>query len=98
VVQDKRFVNTMSLDGGFTGLEYNGIPVVADEMMPPYTMFFVDTNHLQLMQMGDWNWMDRDGAVLSRVANSDAYEAVLYWYADLACDKPKAHAFLRDVA
>lgn len=97
VVADKRFVNTMQLDGGFTGLEYNGIPVVADPMMPTNTMFFVDTSHLQLMQMSDWNWMDRDGAVLSRVASTDAYEAVLYWYADLVTDKPKAHTFLRDI-
>jgi hypothetical protein len=97
VVADKRYVNTMQLDGGFTGLDFNGIPVVADPMMATNTMFFIDTSHLQLMQMGDWNWMDRDGAVLSRVADSDAYEAVLYWYADLVTDKPKAHTFLRDV-
>ena len=41
--------------------------------------------------------MDRDGAVLSRVSGSDAYEAAIVWYADLATDRPKAHAFLRDV-
>ena len=98
VVADKRFVNTLELDGGFKGLEYSGIPLVADVDCPPNTMFFLDTSHLQIMQMSDWDWMDRDGATLSRVANSDAYEAVLYWYADLATDKPRAFSFLRDVA
>ena len=97
VVADKRFVNTMKLDGGFTALEYNGIPWVADSDCPNSTVFFADTDHLQIMQMSDWSWMDRDGAVLSRVSGSDAYEAVLYWYADLTTDKPKAHSFLRDV-
>lgn len=97
VVADKRYVNTMKLDGGFMALEYNGIPWVADADCPINTVFFIDTDHLQIMQMSDWSWMDRDGAVLSRVANSDAYEAVLYWYADLTTDKPKAHSFLRDV-
>lgn len=97
VVADKRFVNTMKLDGGFMALEYNGIPWVADGDCPNNTVFFVDTDHLQIMQMSDWSWMDRDGAVLSRVSGSDAYEAVLYWYADLATDRPKAHSFLRDV-
>lgn len=97
VVADKRFPNTMTLDGGFTALEFNGIPIVADAYMPTNTMFFVDTAHLQLMQMSDWSWMDRDGAVLSRVSGLDAYEAVLYWYADLTTDKPKAHSFLRDI-
>ena len=97
VVADKRFVNTMKLDGGHTGLDINGIAWVADGDCPANTVFFVDTDHLQIMQMSDWSWMDRDGAVLSRVSGEDSYEAVLYWYADLTTDKPKAHAFLRDV-
>lgn len=97
VVADKRHVNTLDLDGGFKALEYNGIPWVADKDVYPNTVFFVDTEHLQIMQMGDWDWMDKDGAVLSRVSGYDAYEAVLYWYADLTTDKPRAHSFLRDV-
>jgi len=97
VVADKRFVNTLDLDGGFKALEYNGIPWVADKDVYPNTVFFIDTEHLQIMQMSDWDWMDRDGAVLSRVSGSDAYEAVIYWYADLVTDRPRAHAFLRDV-
>jgi len=97
VVADKRFVNTLELDGGWKALEYNGIPWVADVDCPPNTIFFIDTRHLQIMQMSDWDWMDKDGAVLSRVADSDAYEAVLFWYAELATDRPRAHSFLRDV-
>jgi hypothetical protein len=97
VVADKRYVNTMKLDGGFMALEYNGIPWVADGDCSPNTVYFIDTDHLEIMQMSDWDWMDRDGAVLARVTNSDAYEAVLYWYADLTSDKPSAHSFLRDV-
>ena len=97
LVADKRFVNTMSLDGGFTAVKYNEIPWVADSDCPANTVFFIDTSHLQIMQMSDWSWMDRDGAILSRISGSDAYEAVLYWYADLVTDRPRAHAFLRDV-
>lgn len=97
VVADKRFVNTLDLDGGFKGLDYNGIPWVADVDCPPNTVFFVDTDHLFLMQMSDWDWMDKDGSVLSRVSGSDAYEAVVYWYADLATDAPGSMSFLRDV-
>lgn len=97
VVADKRFVNTMKLDGGFMALEYNGIPWVADAQCSPNTVYFVDTDHLEIMQMSGWDWMDKDGAILSRVSGSDAYEAVLYWYADLTTDRPRAHSFLRDV-
>lgn len=97
VVSDKRHVNTMELDGGWTGLEFNGIPLVPDVDCPPNTMFFLDTDHLFRMQMSDFDWMDQDGAILNRVADTDAYEAVLYLYADMATDKPRAHSFLRDV-
>ena len=97
VVADKRFVNTLKLDGGYLALEHNGIAWVADPDCMPNTVFFLDTRHLFLMQMSDFDWMDKDGAVLSRVANSDAYEAVLFWYAELATDRPRAHSFLRDV-
>lgn len=102
VQADKRYVNTLKLDGGWSAIEYssggNGaIPWMADVDCPPNTIFFVDMDHLYLMQMSDWDWMQEDGAILSRVANSDAYEAVLYWYSDLATDRPRAHSFLRDV-
>ena len=97
VVADKRYVNTMDLDGGWKALEFNNVPLVADADCPPNTMFFLDLNHLELMQMSDWDWMDKDGAILSRVSGSDAYEAVLYLYADLTTDWPRGHSFLRDI-
>lgn len=99
---DKRHVNTLTLDGGWKALEYssggNGsIPWVADPDMIPNTVFFLDMKHLQLMEMSGWEWMQEDGAILSRVSGSDAYEAVLFKYADLATDRPRAFSFLRDV-
>ncbi len=100
-VADKRYVNTLKLDGGFTALEYSGggktAAWLADPDCQPNTLFFVDLDRLQIMQMSDWDWMDADGAVLSRVSNSDAYEAVLFWYSELVTDRPKGHAFLRDI-
>jgi len=97
LVADKRFVNTLELDGGFKALEYSGVPWVSDVDVQPNTIFFLNTDRLFIMQMGDWDWMDEDGAVLSRVSGSDAYEAALFWYADFATDRPRSHSFLRDV-
>jgi hypothetical protein len=97
LVQDRRFSEGMELDGGWKALDYSGIPWVVDKDCPPNTVFFLNMGHLFLMQQSDWDWMDKDGAVLSRVSGSDAYEAVLYWYADLATDRPRSFSFLRDV-
>lgn len=97
LVADRRYDQSMELDGGWKALSYNGIPWVADKDCPPNTVFFLNMGRLFLMQQSDWDWMDEDGAVLSRVSGSDAYEAVLYWYADLATDRPRSFSFLRDV-
>jgi hypothetical protein len=47
--------------------------------------------------MSDWEFMDDDGAILNRVANTDAYEATLYIYSELATDARNAHAAVRDL-
>jgi len=97
LVADKRYPNTLNLDGGFKALEYSQIPLVSDPDATENNMYFLDTSHLQIMQTADWDWMNKDGSVLNRVSDKDAYEAVLFWYADLTTDRPRAHAFLRDV-
>ena len=47
--------------------------------------------------MGDFHWMDQDGAILSRVSNTDAYEGTLCLYEELATDARNAHTWLTDV-
>lgn len=100
LVADKRFVNTMKLDGGWTGVEYSSekaIPWVADVDCQPHTVYFLDTTHLKIMLLSDWDWMQEDGAILARTGTSAEYEAVIENFSELATDKPRAHSFLRDV-
>jgi hypothetical protein len=82
---DGRFVNTMTLDGGFDALEYNGKPLVVDRHCLPNRIYFLDESTLAIYRMSDLDWMDDDGAILSRVSGYDAYEAVLYFYATMGC-------------
>lgn len=96
--QDNRFVNTLKLDGGFEALEYNGKPLVVDRHMPPNGIYFLDESTLQLYRMSDFNWMDQDGSVLSRVANADAYEATLFKYATLGCSNCNNNTILTDLS
>lgn len=94
LVPAKRFVNPMQLEGGFRALEFDGLPIVVDRFCPPEHWFFINTSTIQWYQMSDWEWMDKDGAVLSRVSGKDAYEAILYKYADLGCSDPLDNAVL----
>lgn len=96
----KRFA-TLELKGGWTGLEFAAgtkpIPVTWDRFAPANKMFLLNTEHLIEFQSSDWDWMDRDGAVLSRVANTDAYEATLFKYHETATDKRNAHGRIDDL-
>lgn len=80
---DRRAVNTMELDGGWSALDYNGVPFVVDNDAIDGEIYFLTLKDLQLYRMSDYAWMDQDGAVLSRVASYDAYEATFYRYAEL---------------
>jgi len=90
----KRFVSPMQLEGGFTALEFDGLPIVVDKDAPPEHWWFVDTSTIQWFQMSDFMWMDKDGSVLDRVQGKDAYQAVLFKYADLGCTDPANNAVL----
>lgn len=87
----KQIVNVMQLVGGYDALSYNGKPMAVDKYNPTGTIFGLDMSTWKMYELDDWNWLDDDGAVLSRVANTPAWEAVLARYCDLGNNKPKAN-------
>ena len=93
----KRLTNTMDLKGGYKTISYNDIPIASDKYAPAGRMRMLDLNNWSLYEMADWDWMDRDGAMLSRVAGRPAYEATLLKYCDLGCDKPGAQVELTGI-
>jgi len=94
---DRRNVNTMTLDGGFTGLDYNGIPLMVDYDAIDGEMYFITTRDLSIFRMSDYDWMTKDGAVLSRISGYDAYEAVLFRYAELGARRRNSHGVICDL-
>ena len=50
-----------------------------------------------ILRTSDFDWAEKDGAVLSRVANKDAYEAYMFHYGNLACVARNANAELFDI-
>jgi hypothetical protein len=95
---NKRFVNTMDLGGGFSAIEFAGKPLTADKDCPKGTVYGLDLSKFKIYNTGeDFTWLDQDGAMLSRVPNKDAYEAVLLHYVELACDRPAVQFKLADI-
>lgn len=93
----RRLVNTMSLDGGWTAIDYNGIPFMVDPDAIDGEIYFLTLKDLQMYRMSDYSWMDRDGAVLSRISGYDAYEAVLFRYAELGVNNRQTSGVLCDL-
>lgn len=100
-VADRRFVDKMILDGGFSALEYSGggepVPMVVDYMANNNQIFFLDERTFAIYRASDFDWMDLDGAVLRKSIGLDQYEATAYAYMNLGCSAPNKNTVLRDV-
>ena len=94
---NKRFVNTMELPGGFKALTYNDIPVVVDKDCQRGRIYGLDLDAIEMAYENDYNWLDKDGSVLHRLADHDAYQATLFRYAELICRARNRLCLVRDI-
>lgn len=89
----KRFTDAESttLRGGFKALLFNDQPMVIDDDCPKGTLWFLSLDAILWAYLpdgdepGNWDWVDDDGAILSRKADrTDAFEGYLAADHDLA--------------
>jgi hypothetical protein len=93
----KRSVNTLDLKGGWKAISYNGIPIVADKYIKAGEMHLFDLNDWAMYQMSDYDWLDMDGSMFTRVANKAAFEATLAKYCDIGCQRPRGQALISGI-
>lgn len=101
LTSQKRFPGTIDLKGGYKALDFTAagptIPVALDKDCPAKSIFWLNTSHLTEYQESDWEFMQEDGAVLSRTSGKDEYGFVLFKYHELATDRRNAHSQLQDI-
>lgn len=111
LMSQKRFPGATELPGGYSAVEFVAagpkVPVTYDRDCPSGvtaspqtvggTMWGLNPKHLFLGSASDWDFMDRDGAVLSRTGTTDAYNFTLYRYCDLFTDKRNSHFKIADL-
>lgn len=83
----KRFndSDSVTLRGGFKAILFNEMPMVFDDDCPKGEMWFLNSEAMMWIYLdagedgkGGWNWVDDDGAILSRaVDRTDAFDAYL---------------------
>lgn len=84
----KRFTDadSVKLHGGFKAIMFNEMPFTFDDDLPKGNVFFLNTDAFMWVYLeDDWDWVDDDGAILSRATDrSDAFEGYLAADHDLA--------------
>lgn len=92
----KRYIDNVELKGGYSALPISSgqrsIGLLADRFSPGNTALLLHTPDLVHNRASDWEWMDEDGAVLSRISGKDAYEATMFCYEELTLSRRNAHA------
>jgi hypothetical protein len=92
----KRFEGgTLELKGGWKATSVtvgrNTVGLIPERDCDHNVAYIVNTGHLMQFVASDWEFMDGDGSVLSRVSGVAAYEAALYKFHELATDRRNAH-------
>jgi hypothetical protein len=108
LLSDRRFMPTNTLKGGYEGVDVsaagqgrkggNSVSLVYDQDAPIKQAWGICTQRLEFQRASDWDFMEEDGAVLSRVPNTDAYEATLFLYAQPCTDSRQSHARIDDLS
>jgi hypothetical protein len=93
----KRNPEIMKVDGGYKLISYNGVPITAEKYFMANTMALINLNDFELAQLSDWDWLDADGAILTKIANKAAYEATMALYAELICKRPGGQAIITGI-
>lgn len=100
MTSQKRYTTTL-LKGGFEALSCeaagDAVALKWERDAPGNSMFYLNTSDFVLNVESEWEWMDDDGAVLSRVANKDAYEATLFRYQEQSISQRNSHGKLLDL-
>lgn len=98
----RQFTNGATLTGGQRAFSFDalGKPIkfVSDYAAPKGTLYALSSKEIVLNRKRDWSWMDRDGSMWSRVADTDAYEARYFQYSQLGTYRRNAHAVLSNIA
>lgn len=97
----KRFPATVAMKGGYSGVDISWVGegsrsgetvgLVWERDAPEHNVWGLSTSDLVQFEMSDWEWMDEDGAVLSRIPDQDGYEATLFKYHEVATQQRNAH-------
>lgn len=97
LVSQRYFQGTMSFDGGYDAVPYNGVPFFADRDSYNNQITFLDETDIRSYVMSDPQWMDMDGSIYHRVTDKDAYQATMFERCTIGNDERHRHTKVVDI-
>jgi hypothetical protein len=97
---DKRYMNTVKGDGGFSNkdenyLEYNGIPWVADKDFAQRIAFLPDDTFIQYI-LAEMEFADETGSMMIAQTSADAFEVRVRLFTNMFNEAPAACGVLKN--
>ena len=97
---DKRYVNTVKGDGGFSDkeevyLDFNGIPLVADKDCPQ-RIYFLDQNAIKMYILSEMEFADETGSMYIAQTSADAFEMRVRYFANMFNEQPAACSVMKN--
>lgn len=104
----KRFTDTIDLKGGYSAVSTSAVgsgrnasakklALTWDRDCPDNHLFGLRFSDMTFYELLDWEWMDKHGAVLVQVGDTDAYSATLKKYGDFACRRRNSQWLIKDI-
>jgi hypothetical protein len=88
----KRNMERKTVDGGFSLIAYDNVAISKEKYMADSVIYVLTTGDFKLSRLADWDWLDLDGKVLSRIQDRAAYEASMVCYQELTCKRIRSQA------
>jgi len=98
---DRRYEKPLTLTGGWEAIAYQAgnclVPIIVDKDSLPNAILVLDRRFLKIYRASNYDWMEKDGSMFSRVNNKDAYTAQMFAYQNLGCVSFRNQGALRDL-
>lgn len=103
----KRNMDEFDLKGGYTAVRVGHAPQAGrqgkklgltwDRDCPNKRLYGLTTSDFNFMELLDWEWMDKAGAILVQVDNEDAYTGTLKAYKEYVLRRRNSQFVIKDV-
>lgn len=94
---DRRYNNTMDFDGGYNGLTYDNIPIIADRDSWSNRFYFVYEPDLMVYVMAEPQWRTVGSQTYISAHDRDAFHATMYCRETMASDVRDRQGLLCDI-